>query len=113
MKAKASKMHDVMEDMEEKQNFSNVESDKKLSMCKKQYRGLLSHNSLLQKRAKNLSLHLGEMLHLQKKQTLLIKQLQWLHRQNGAFHFVTTLRRFNMFPLTFNKQKRQKKHSAC
>ena len=88
VKEKASKMHDIMKNMEQKQNFTSVESYKKLGMCKKHYQQLFADHSLLRKKVKNLSLHLGEVVSHQKKQRLLIQQLQWLHKKHGAFTLV-------------------------
>ena len=101
MKDKAFKMHDVIDEMEEKRNYSNVEAEKKLGMCKKENWMLLADNSLLQKKAKNLTLHLGDIIKVQLKERLLIQQLQWLHKKNGAFALL--LINSNLFSLKKNR----------
>ena len=66
-------------------NHTIEQTNKSLSMCQKSRDTLLADLSLLQKKAKKLSLYLAEKTKKEIEQKLLIRRLKWLHKQHGAF----------------------------
>ena len=66
-----------------RRNYTVYEASKKISMCRQRNMRLQAGNILLRKKTKNISLRLGVFTRLVKRQGTLIKQLKWLHRQNG------------------------------
>ena len=92
-------MHHTIHEFERERNDTNVESTKKLGMCRWRYNGMVAESNLVKKKAKNLYLRLTEALRVQSKQTQLIQQLKWLHMQHGAFGL------FLCFPMFFQNFK--------